>query len=131
MTAKFDAENNQFIRESGTNESILSSTKVSWTENEEGAKTIDVPLPDTLVENVVVSVKNGSAVSILNMTLSNFRAFSGTSEASALTTVSIPVSSAQEKVITGFPRGEKGRVTLTKETTTAPAFDAWVIVSTL
>lgn len=112
---------------------LIQRTKVSWTLNEDAAKTVAVAIPAGSGRDsgsFVVAVKNGSAVVDLSIELDNKFLFDGTNLVAATLVASadftVVKATAECKVVDGFLVGEAGQLILTKSAATAAAFDAYV-----
>lgn len=108
---------------------VVFTGSVSWTENENSVETLDVAVPSLAPDEgkqYLVSVKNGSAVVDLTVSVANLVAFDSTPEAAEVTSFTAAASAKVGKVVTGFPLGTSGRLSFTKSAATAAAFSAYV-----
>lgn len=109
---------------------VVFTGSVSWAQNEDAAKTIDINVPSLAPdegEQYLLSIKNGSAAVNLTVSIANLITFTSSPEAADIVSdILVCTSSAIGKVVTGFPLGSGGRLKFTKSSVTAPAFTAYV-----
>ena len=112
---------------------LIKLSSVGWTLNEDAVKTVDVDLPDLGPDegNVLVTVKNGSAVVSLTVDLINVipdMDADTNDESVTLTSMSVAASGTASKLIRGFLLGKQSKIKFTKSAATAAAFSAYVEV---
>lgn len=108
---------------------VVAAGSASWTLDEDAARSIEIAVPSLCSdegERYLLSVKNGSAVVGLSVSVANLVAFDGSAEAAEVAAFDVEAGGRVGKVVTGFPLGAGGRLTFTKSAVTAPAFSVCV-----
>jgi hypothetical protein len=109
------------------------SGSVSWTENQNATKQLEVPIHGAIVDDApngyLLTVKNGSAVVSLTVALRNSLPdidVSGAGEIADLDSFTVTASQTKSIIVVGWPLGIAGDLLFTKSAATAAAFSAYV-----
>jgi len=106
----------------------------SWTLNENATQTIwisSIGHADSDSDQMLVCIKNASAVVSLSVQINNLIPFDSTPEAVELipnTAFVVPIASTTSLLVTALAPGAPANLVLTKSAATAPAFAAYVTI---